>query len=176
MDNYWTGKLTHRELTNEMIATIPDDNLARAMFDYIWFKVGKNYRRTSSVLAKLPPGFRAIYHLFALNGEIGNGGFNQYFFNGLDGNAEQQLEALKLIRATKHRRIFQKAFKIHDAEKKNEELQLRYAERTIESFFSTYGMTRLDECDKEWYALDKEFDALQVNFIRKHTELFVTEE
>lgn len=174
MDNYWTDIPAHKRITGEIIAAIPDDKLAWAMFDYIRLKAGKNYKRTLQVLANLPSGFHAIYHLFVLDGEIGNGGFNQYFFNGLDTDAEQQLEALKLIRASHHRRIFQKAFKIHNAEKKIEELQRRYAERTIESFFSTYELTSLDECDKEWYALDKEFDTLLVRFIRRHSELFLT--
>jgi hypothetical protein len=170
IDNYWSVKPTCKKITREVIAAIPDDQLAQAMFDYIWHK------KTRQVVANLSLGFRAIYHLFALDGEIGNGGFNQYFFNRLDRDAEQQLEALELIQATKHQRIFRKAFKMHDKEKQNEELQRRYAERTIESFFSTYGMTKLDECDRAWYALDKEFDVLRVKFIRRHPELFVTEE
>ena len=109
-----------------------------------------------------------------MDGEIGNGGFNQYFFNGLDHNAKQQLEALSLIGATEHQKVFVEAFRIYDEEKQDEELQSHYSERTIESFFSTYAMTKLDKCDDEWYALNKEFDALLVKYIRLHPELFIT--
>lgn len=172
----WKSRPVYKKITRDVIAAIPDDLLAWAMFDHIWLKVNKDYERTLQVLEELPLGFSVVYHLFALDGEIGNGGFNQYFFNGLDRDAEQQLEALRLIEATKHQKVFQKAFRIREEEKKNEELQRRYAERTIESFFSTYGMTVLEKCDEEWYALDEEFGASLIRFIRKHPELFVTEE
>ena len=172
----WKNRPVYEKITHDIISTIPDDLLIWAMFDHIWLKVDKDYERTLQVLEELPSGFSVVYHLCALDGEIGNGGFNQYFFNSLDRDAEQHLEALRLIDATKHQKVFQEAFRIREEEKQNEELQRRYAERTIESFFSTYGMTMLEKCDEEWYALDEEFDASLIQFIRKHPELFVTEE
>jgi hypothetical protein len=174
MSNRKKGR-PYEKIDRDVMAAIPDNLLASTMFDHIWLKVNKDYKRTPQVLQELPSGFSLVYHLLILDGEIGNGGFNQYFFNGLDSNAEQQLEALRLIEATKHQKVFQEAFRIHDEEKQNAELQRRYTERTIESFFSTYGTTMLEKCDKEWYALDEEFNALLVQFIRKHPELFVTE-
>jgi hypothetical protein len=172
----WEHKPVYEKITRDIIQAIPDDLLAWAIFDHIWLKVGKNYDRILQVLEELPLGFSVVYHLFTLAGEIDNGGFNQYLFNGLDTDAEQQVEALKLIGAVKHLKVFQEAFRIHDEEKQNEDLQRRYAERTIESFFSTYGMTKLEECDSEWYALHEEFDALLVQFIRQHPELFTPDE
>ncbi len=170
----WENRQVYQEITKDTINKIPDDLLVWAMFDYIWLKVGKDFEKTLQTLTELPSGFSIVYHLFALDGEIGNGGFNQYFFNGLDNNAKQQSDALSLIGATEHQKVFVEAFRIHDEEKQDEELQSRYSERTIESFFSTYGMTTLDKCDDEWYALDKEFDALLVKYIRLHPELFIT--
>jgi hypothetical protein len=172
----WKNRPVYEKITRDIIAGIPDDLLAWAMFDHIWLKVDKAYERTLQVLEELPSGFSVVYHLFTLNGEIGNGGFNQYFFNDLDKNAEQQLNALKLIKATKHQKVFQEAFKIRNEEKQDEELQRLYAERTIESFFSTYGMTTLDKCDEEWYALEKELNISLIQFIRNHPDLFVTDE
>jgi hypothetical protein len=34
----------------------------------------------------------------------------------------------------------------------------------------------LEKCDEVWYALGEEFDPSLIRFIRKHPELFVTEE
>jgi hypothetical protein len=172
----WKNRPIYKKITREILTIIPDDLLAWAMHDHIRFKVGKNYERILQVLAELPAGFSVVYYLFALDGEIGNGGFNQYFFNGLDRDAEQHLNALRLIEATEHQKVFQEAFRIRDEEKQNEELQHRYAQHTIESFFSTYEMTELGMFDEEWYALDKELDALLIRFIRQHPELFITEE
>jgi hypothetical protein len=172
----WNNRPVYDKITRDIIATVSNDPLAWAVFDHIWFKAGKDFARTNQVLAELPAGFGVVYHLFALDGEIGNGGFNQYFFNGLDRDAEHQFEALRKIGAIQHQHVFLDAFSIRDRERQNKELQRRYAERTIESFFSTYGMTKLEKCDKEWYALDKEFDTLLIRLIRQYPELFVTKE
>ena len=172
----WKNRPVYKKITRDVMASIPDDHLDWAMFDHIWLKVDEEYEKTQQVLEELPSGFSVVFHLFVLAGEIDNGGFNQYFFNGLDRDAEQQLEALRMIEATKHQKVFQEAFRIHEEEKQNKELQRRYSERTIESFFSTYGMTMLGKCDEEWYAMDKEFNTSIIRFIRKHPELFITEE
>ena len=170
----WKNRTKYDKITQEVIAHVPDDLLAWAMFDYIRLRIGSDYERTLEVLAELPLGFAVIYHLFALDAEIRNGGFNQYFFNGLDRDAAHQFRSLELIGAVKHRQILQKAFTIHAQEKENEELQHRYSDQTIESFLSTYGMTKLDECDDAWYALEREFGSAIVEFIRAQPELFVT--
>jgi hypothetical protein len=170
----WEKRQVYQKIENDIISRIPDNLLTWAMFDHILLKIGKDYEKTTQILAELPSGFSIVYHLFVLDGEIGNGGFNQYFFNGLDANAKQQFEALGLIEATEHQKVFLKAFRIHNDEKQNEELQSLYSQRTIETFFSTYEITTLDKCDDEWYELDKEFDSLLVKYIRLHPELFIT--
>ena len=91
------------------------------------------------MLEHLPAGYEMVYTLFAMDGEIGNGGFNQYFYNGLDEDASQQLSALTKIGATQHIQIVQWAFIIHEQEKRNEELQRRYTANTIEAFFRPTG-------------------------------------
>jgi hypothetical protein len=171
----WKNRPVYEKFTRDIINTIPDDLLAWSMFDHIWLKVGKDYNKISQTLSGLPSGFSVIYHLFVLDGEIGNGGFNQYFFNGLERNVEKQIAALNLIGASSHLMVLRRAFEIHNDEKQNIELQRRYDEHTIEAFFSTYGITQLEKCDGEWYALDKEFKILMSKFIRDHTELFITE-
>lgn len=176
MMSSWKKRHVHQEITKEIIGKIPDDQLAWAIFDHILFKIGTDYEKSFQILAELPSGFSIVYHLFVLDGEICNGGFNQYFFNDLDNNAKQQLEALSLIEATEHKKLFLEAFRIHDEEKKDEELQSFYSDRTIESFFSTYEMTTLDKCDDKWYALDEVFKSLLVKYIRLHPELFITGE
>lgn len=172
MKNFWQNRPDNERINADTLAGIPDDQLPWVLFDFIWYKVGDDYRRTPDVLAELPVGFQVIYHLFVLDGEIGNGGFNQYFFNGLNRSAKQQREALKMIEADDYQKIFSEAFKIFENEKKNAELQNLYDDRTIESFFSTYDITELGRCDEDWYALDKKLDSLLVRFIRSHPELF----
>src|SRR5262245_53384798 len=101
-----------KPITREVIDALPDNELPSVLWDYIWLKVGKNYKRLSQILGTLPQGFRVIYYLFILDAEIANGGFNQYFFNGLAETAELQSEALKRIGARKHQQIFRKAYRL----------------------------------------------------------------
>jgi hypothetical protein len=159
------GSPDYPHITAEVIAGLPDRQLAQAVFDHIRDRVGEAYDQLERVLGELPPGFSLVYQLFGLNGEIGNGGFNQYFFNRLDQYAGQQAEALRLIGAAEHLRIFEEAQRLHSAELQNEELQRLYREGTQEAFFATYRLTGLGQCDDAWYALDKQFDSLLAGFI-----------
>jgi len=113
----WKNRPVYNKITCDIIAKVPDDLLSWAVFDHFLLKVGKDGARTKQILAELPAGFGVVYHLFALDGEIGNGGFNQYFFNGLDRDAEHQFDALSQIGATQHQRVFREAFSIRDQER-----------------------------------------------------------
>lgn len=169
----WTESAFYKSITLELLATIPDNQLVQVLFDQIWHNVGEEYSRLEQVLAEMPAGYSTLYYLVTMHGELGNGGFNQYFFNGYDSKAEQQLEALNAIGATDHIQIFHDAFSLHETEKDNEELQELYEERTLESFFSTYAITGLGSCDERWFALYEQFESLLVQFIRQHLYLFV---
>ena len=135
MMSSWKKRHVYQEITKEIIGKIPDDQLAWAIFDHILFKIGTDYEKTFQILAELPSGFSIVYHLFVLDGEICNGGFNQYFFNDLDNSAKQQLEALSLIEAAEHQKVFLEAFRIRDEEKQDEELQSLYSRSYHRSVF-----------------------------------------
>jgi hypothetical protein len=171
----WGDRPVYPQITRELIDALPDDQLAWAMHDHLWFRIGDETERTSQIVAELPAGYGVVYHLCALDGEVGNGGFNQYFFNGQDWAADVQIDALRRIGATRHMRIFRWAVRIHKQEKRNAELQRLYAQKTLVDFFASYEITRLIGCDDTWYALHSQFDALLAGYIRCHPELFVTE-
>lgn len=162
------------KITREIVSKLSDKDLEWAAWEYFWFEVENSYNHNANAaLAAMPPGFQVIYHLSVLNGEIANGGFNQYFFNGLNEQAEQQSESLNSVGAVDHLKIFQNAFAIYEKEQSDQELQRLYKERTLESFSKTYKRTSLDECDSEWYAMEAELQNLIGRFIRQHIELFV---
>jgi hypothetical protein len=161
-------------ITPHLLATLPDKRLAQAIFDHIRDRVGEDYAATEGVLAALPPGFSLVYQLFALDGEIGQGGFNHYFYSGLDQYVAAQTEALGLIQAEDHLRILAQAQAIHTAEQSNATLQRLYAEGTPAALAATYRLTALGQCDDAWYALEKQLDAQLAAFIRSHPELFLT--
>ncbi len=171
----WSLYPVYLQITRDLIAEIPDDQLYWAMLGLIECRLGEGGEKLPQVLADLPAGYEVVYHLSQLNGEVGNGGFNQCFWNGTDWTSRQQLVALRRIGATRHVRVFRKAFRIRNRERHNRELQRLYAERTPEAFSASYRVTKLGSCDDQRYALGGEYDALLVRLIRRHPELFVTE-
>ena len=159
--------------TSAAVAALPDKRLVLAAFDNIWYQVGDDVAALPRVLAALPPGYSLVYHLVVLDAAIGSGGFNQYFYTGLDQAAPQQAEALRLIGAAAHERVLAEAQALHAAEQSNAALQRLYAERTPEAFAATYRLTALGQWDEAWYALDQTFEPLIAAYLRAHLDLFL---
>ncbi len=76
--------------------------------------------READILATLPRGIRAGYTLVVLDSEVRNGGFYQWFTNSSGKIANDTLEDLRLIEATKHVRLVQQALQL------NERLEAKY--------------------------------------------------
>jgi len=172
---YLIKRRKYRKLTPQILARIPDDELDFAIWDFIWLKVGKNHNRIDNIVSRLSAGFQMVFYTFILEGEIDNGGYNQYFFNSSGKYALLTLDSFKLIGADENHKNLKKAIAIHTREQKNVKLQKLYAERTIPSFFATYKQTKLGTCDKEFYILEGKLRQLRVRFIREHLEMFVGE-
>jgi hypothetical protein len=113
-----------------------------------------------------------VFYTFVLEGEVDNGGYNQYFFNSSGKYALLTLEAFRLIGANENYENLKRAIAIHTREQKNAKLQAVYTERTLPAFFATYKHTKLSACDKEFYALEGKLRQLRIKFIRQHLEMF----
>lgn len=110
-------------MTKDFIDTTPDTKLTLVILSYIAreFREGDD---PEELFSRLPKGYKYVsYVLNILNAQIFNGGFNQFFFNGYDATIAEQLEALALFKADKHKAIFERAIKIYEEEKQNNILQ-----------------------------------------------------
>jgi hypothetical protein len=94
-----------RTLDPDTLAAVPDDKLEEAVFDYALTRLGGDFEREAEILATLPPGVRALYLTWQVEGEVNNGGFNQYYWNTDDRFSEQAVEAFEFFSATKHARL-----------------------------------------------------------------------
>ena len=162
----------YEDLSLEILATIPDDKVEQAIIDYIHTKI-LDYDKAFAIVSNLSDGFQLIYSTWILAGEVGNGGFNQFFFNPSGQFADMALRSLKLIGATEYFNILQKAIEIHEREKENSVLQDLYSQQTIPSFFKTYEYTSLTDCDDAFSILDNRLSELRIHYIRSNPELFV---
>lgn len=171
MDEFW-NRIIYKELSVEILATIPDDKIELVILDYIDSKVS-DYRVRFDVISSMPEGFQMVHSTTALETQVNNGGFNQFFYNPSGQYAEMALRSLKLIDATEYYEILQKAIETYMKEKENPELQNLYSQRILEGFSESYKLTSLSEWDEKFYALGERLGQLRIDFIRSKPELFV---
>jgi hypothetical protein len=158
-------------LTVEILATISDDDIEQAIIDYIHSKV-LNYEEEYRIVSSLTPGFQMVYSTWEMEGEVSNGGFNQFFYNSGQ-FAKMALHSLLLIEADDYYQILKKAIFIYRKEKDNQALQDLYSKRTLETFFKTYEMTKLIQCDQAFRRLKNKLRPLRIKFIREHPDQFI---
>lgn len=161
----------HKELTSEIIDTTPDDRLLQTIFDNLSEKIIDYEKEYETVLTFSKPR-QAIYTIWVLEGEVSNGGFNQFYFNSSGQFADLTPEALKLIGANKFSDLVSKANSIY---KKENEKIVKHQDGTLEGFSKSYEGNPLNNLDTEFYDLYKTEDLykLQVNFIRSHKINFI---
>jgi hypothetical protein len=94
-----------------------------------------------------------IYATAILDGEVRNGGFDQFFLNN-ERLTDTAIAGLDLIDAKKHRDLLIDARKIYEEQKEQ---------------FMDERNPDLDEFDEKYYELDKFYDA-RMKFIRENIE------
>jgi hypothetical protein len=164
-------------LTPEIIAGIPDSETEDVIWERILSKLQDLFSDTAQLLkavAQWSPGLQMMFFTTVLDGEVGNGGFNQFFFNSPWEYTERALEGLKLIGASQHAQVLRRAMDIYLEEKGDSNLQALYA-GDMEEFMESYKVSRLVECDPSWYGpgMEEKFSQLRIRFIQDHTDQFI---
>jgi hypothetical protein len=162
----------HKVLTSETIDTTSDDNLLQTVFDNLSKKLPKDYQREFRAVSSWNKPRQAIYIIWALETEVNNGGFNQFYFNSSGQYADLIPEALKLVGATKFAYLVERANAIYRSE--NDKIT-KHQDGTIEGFSRSYEANPLNKLDDEFYDLYKQEDLqqLQVGFIRNNKQYFI---
>jgi hypothetical protein len=174
MMNEFNNRLIYEELSAEILSAIPDDKLEQAVIDYIWNKI-TDYRNELAIVSDLSPGLQMVYSTRRLEDEVGNGGFNQFFYNSSGQFTEMALKSFQLLGASEYVRILEKAIAIYVQETdSNPLLKELYSKGTIESFFATYELSSLDKCDDEFYALGNQLSDLRIKYVRSNTQEFTS--
>ncbi|CAG0975931.1 hypothetical protein ANAEL_01446 [Anaerolineales bacterium] len=140
-------------LTPEILANIPDSELENILYEFVWTKFESNWNQHVTILSTLPLPAQVIYYTMVLEGEVRNGGFDQYFFNTSQSeeSPETTLELLERIGAHEHSRILETAINIH---RRNEHDSALY------------------ELDYEFYALKENLSNLRIRFVRDNLHVF----
>lgn len=169
--NDFLNRPIYKKLTPEIIDSTSDDTLLQTVFDNLSEMFSKDEDEYQTVVG-FNKSQQAIYVIWALEAEVNNGGFNQYYANSSGQFSVLTPDALKLIGANKFSDLITKANKIYEDESINE-----HQDGTVEGFSKSYDNNPLDEFDNDFYEYYKDEDLmqLQVAFIRNNKSDFVKE-
>jgi hypothetical protein len=161
-----------KELTVETISQITDEALESIVLENIYATLGEDGMYDHGKVASLTPGQRAFYVTWILEGEVNNGGFNQYYYNTGGQLAGFGAEAFARIGATKFADLVKEAETIYadikdDLEKNND--------GTIEGFSKSYENNPLNDLDTRFFKTygEEPITKLRVKFVRDNVSQFV---
>jgi hypothetical protein len=160
----FANRRIYRALDPQILASIPDDELEQAVFDYAATKLEGHYDNEANIVNALPLGIRALYVTWTVEAEVNNGGFNQYYWNTEDRFSDQAVEAFEFFGAEKHAALMREA----NAIRANESAALaKFKNRgTLEAFSESYKESHLGPLDERFYRLDENLSILRVAKIR----------
>ncbi|NNV54108.1 DUF4375 domain-containing protein [Panacibacter sp. KCS-6] len=162
----------HKELTEQIIDTTPDDNLLQVVFDNLSEKQPTNYEKEYETVMSWNKSRQAIYMIWALEAEVNNGGYNQFYFNSSGQFYKHLPDALRLVGATKFADLTKRANETF--EKENPKIT-QHQDGTLEGFSKSYDDNPLNKYDDEFYDLYKmeNLQQIQVAYIRKNKKEFI---
>ncbi|GHT14622.1 hypothetical protein FACS1894170_11750 [Planctomycetales bacterium] len=169
---------SENKLTTEKIdAVVKDVDL----IEFVWQRLWEDFSGAASWRAKFlqescswneAKTFFVLIHL--LWGEVGNGGFEQFYFNGGDEYADDIPTAFRYFGADKMATVVEEANEIYL--KEHAKITATH-DGTLEGFFASYKDNPLQQFDKKFYALDEggTLEKLLAQYIRQHKQDFIDE-
>ncbi|GAA0878032.1 hypothetical protein GCM10009119_10000 [Algoriphagus jejuensis] len=157
----------HKELTMEIIESTPENELLQVIFDNLSTKVPDSYDKEYETVMAWNRSRQAIYLIWLLEGQVNNGGYNQFYFNSSGQFYKQVPDVLKLVGANKFAELTERANMIFEDD--NQEIT-KHQDGTMEGFMKSYDGNPLNDLDDEFYALYQleNLQQLQIDFIRKN--------
>jgi hypothetical protein len=162
----------HKKLTEQIIDKTSDDNLLQTVFDNLSEKLPNDYTMEYEAVITWNKSRQAIYTIWTLEGEVNNGGYNQFYANSSGQFYKLLPDALKLIGASKFSDLTKRANDIFEKENPN---IIKRQDGTLEGFSESYENNSLNKFDDEFYSLYKHenLQKIQVDYIRKHKLEFI---
>jgi hypothetical protein len=107
--------------------------------------------------------------IWALEGEVNNGGFSQYFWNSSGSTANYAPSALRRIGASKCALIVERALRVVSHDPLPDDDNTRSA---LVDSLDDEANTRLESLDSEFFEYPDNLTALLFEFVRAHPEEF----
>lgn len=173
IDEFKNRKI-YKKLTSVILDSIPDDILEQTIFDNIYEIIGDDYENELNNVKKLTKGQQAFFSTWIIEGEVNNGGFNQFYFNSSGQYSEMAEIGFKTIGAEKFYELTKRANNIYI---ENKERLEEFDDGTKESFSESYKDNPLNDLGTEFYELYKleKVEDLRIKYIRENINEFTTE-
>ncbi|WP_298507122.1 DMP19 family protein [uncultured Maribacter sp.] len=170
----WKNRPIYKVLTAEILDNVSDDMLEQTIFDNIYEIIGNDYKNELKNIQCLSIGQQAFWSTWIIEGEVNNGGFNQFYFNSSGQYSKMAEVGFKTIGAEKYADLTVRANKIYN---ENKERLEEFDDGTMESFSESYKDNPLNELDTEFYELGEteSVSELRIKYIREHLSQFTTE-
>jgi hypothetical protein len=159
-------------LYKNVIDTISDWNLDVAVLDQISNRV--NWKDTTKSefqsVSHLDSISRGIYATWILDGQVKNGGFNQFFYNYNGDFLDDAICGFKFLKATRHYEIAAKAKERLKTEiKKIDKIR---AKEDLKAFMESYKDINFSDLDGIYFKLD-DIQKYRLSYIRKNIAKYI---
>ena len=166
------SRQAHR-LDPAVLRMLPDADVEQAVVDYVVSKLEGKEDHEAEIVAGLPVGVRATWLTWIVEGEVNNGGFNQYYFNTDGEFASDAVTAFEYFGAKEHAALMKEANAVRAAEAA--EMAKFKAQGTLAAFSESYKHSRLGPLDSNFYKLTENLSQLRIARIRQKPDEFAGE-
>lgn len=147
--------------TDEILSHESDDKKGNVL-GALFYRIGQ--KAESRGESSLTETERRLCAAHGLDGEINNGGFDQYFWNSTGNDAEVALAGLKDMGAVAAATLLERAMAVFPSGKPPADRQRRHEEmKKMES----QSKPVWDQCDREFYDCKEDIDALCLAYAKK---------
>ncbi|MDO6388800.1 DMP19 family protein [Pontibacter sp. BT731] len=167
------NRTIYKELTEDILKSVPDHDLEQTVFDNIYAIIGDDYENELEKVQKLTKGQQAIFSTWMVEAEVNNGGFNQFYFNSSGQYANMAVDGFETVGAVKFAELMKEANTVYASIEKDLE---KFDDGTLESFSASYKENPLNDLDDKFYKLgeSESLTNLKVRYIRENIDQFIT--
>jgi hypothetical protein len=144
-------------------------DLLHAIVTGLESQMGEDLAQEAEVLDDATRGQAAIYALWVVDGEVNNGGFEQFFFNSSGALMDEAIAGADLVGARAQGRILRQAASVYPGGDVPEDREER--DRILQSLAASAERT-LGSLDGRWYAGDRELERRMVAYVEAHPDEF----
>jgi hypothetical protein len=165
----------YKELSLELLAALPDEELEQAILDYIFgkFTDARNAEMRLKIILNMSSGFQMFWFAWQLLISVTHGGFNEFFYNGSPEVTSQTLQYLEMIGAAEYYELLQQAMEAHQEEMRNPVMQELYSQQTLKGYSESYRISSLKEFDEAFINLGFRLHETLVQYVRLNPAKFV---